>query len=93
MTVVPLFNSSRSNCDNYEDTSLTPVASKLPRSVVFRRLYNTREEHTRTEQARLRSGSGGVDQLFNSRQLTDHRFTFHVSTIIVSHSHSLRNRL
>ena len=82
--VVPIFKKgSRNECANHRGVSLIPIASKLLASVILRRLYKTREEQTREEQAGFRAGRGCIDQIFTLRQLLEHRHAFRRPTIIV----------
>ena len=82
--VVPIFKKGpRNDCANHRGISLIPVASKLLASIILRRLYTTREEHTREEQAGFRAGRGCIDQISTLRQLLEHRHTFQRPTIVV----------
>lgn len=66
-------NGDRS-CENHRETSLIGIASKMLSGIIYW-LPSTREKCVRVIKAAFPPARGCIDQIFNLRQILDHRHT------------------
>ncbi|VDP86185.1 unnamed protein product [Echinostoma caproni] len=80
--IVPIFKKKcRNDCRNHRGSSLIPIVTKVPASVILRRLTPFRETNIREQQAGFRPGRGCIDQIFTLRQILELRHAHRRPTI------------
>lgn len=83
ITVPNYKKGDRSSCEIWRGISLVMISSKLPVDFIVRRLSGICGRCTRESQANFRPNQSFVDQVFNLRQILEHRHVFHRSTISI----------